>query len=115
MDALEVSRKALVPPFMRAAELTMAFSDGVVLHHLTAVGAFDAFGPGGVGGLIGGGGGAEGPCLRCEEVALASATAVHVPHLCRLLRGAAVMGALQFHPEREECYTLTRLGEQFQR
>ena len=57
-------------------------------------------------------------CLRSEEIALASPVASHAPHYhyhYRLLRAAATRGLLQWHPERDDCFTLTALGARFQR
>ena len=55
-------------------------------------------------------------CLRSEEIALAAPVATHAPgYLYRLLRAAATRGLLDWHPDRDDCFTLTALGVRFQR
>lgn len=55
-------------------------------------------------------------CLRSEEIAMAAPVATHAPeYLYRLLRAAATRGLLGWHPDRDDCFTLTALGVRFQR
>ncbi len=109
LETIEHARDALTPPDLRALELSYAFIDTAIVHQVTALGALDAFSRGAEAGDAGG------VCLRAEEIALASPVAAHAPYLYRLLRAAATRNLLEWHPERDDCFTLTPLGACFQR